>query len=128
MKHHIFTKEEREGLENNPNISKVLNSNVEYTEEFKQKVLSEHKELGKSAKQIFSEAGIPEWFNSGKYASKCLDRWKYQQRHRKINKRALSKVKGNKPLQEMSNQELIKEIQLLRLENEFLKKLAPLEQ
>lgn len=30
MKHHIFTKEEREELENNPNISKILNSNVEY--------------------------------------------------------------------------------------------------
>lgn len=105
MKHHIFTKEAREGLENNPNISKVLNSNVEYTEEFKQKVLPEHKELGKTAKQIFSEAGIPDWFNCGKYASKCLDRRKYQQRRRKINKRACSTVEGNKPLQEMSNQE-----------------------
>ncbi len=30
MKYHIFTKEEREELENNPNISKILNSNVEY--------------------------------------------------------------------------------------------------
>ena len=125
MKRHIFTKEEREELENNPNILKVLNSNVEYTEEFKQKVLSEHKELGKTAKQIFSEAGIPDWFNCGKYASKCLNRWEYQQRHRKTRR---SKVEGNKPLQEMSNQELIKEIQLLRLENEFLKKLEPLEQ
>lgn len=128
MKHHIFTKEEREELEGNPNISRVLNSNVEYTEEFKQKVLCEHKELGKTAKQIFSEAGIPDWFNCGKYASKCLDRWKYQQRHHKTNKRGRPKVEGNKPLQEMSNQELIKEIQLLRLENEFLKKLEPLEQ
>lgn len=98
---------------------------MEYTEEFKQKVLSEHKELGKTAKQIFSEAGIPDWFNRGKYASKCLNRWEYQQRHRKTRR---SKVEGNKPLQEMSNQELIKEIQLLRLENEFLKKLEPLEQ
>ena len=128
MKYHIFTKEEREELENNPNISRVLNSNVEYTEEFKQKVLREHKELGKTAKQIFSEAGIPDWFNCGKYASKCLDRWKYQQRHRKINKIGSPKVEENKSLQEMSNQELIKEIQLLRLENEFLKKLEPLEQ
>lgn len=128
MKHHIFTKEEREELENNPNISRVLNSNVEYTEEFKQKVLYEHEELGKTAKQIFSEEGIPDWFNCGKYASKCLCRWKYQQRHRKTNKRGRPKVEENKPLQEMSNQELIKEIQLLRLENEFLKKLEPLEQ
>ena len=39
MKHHIFTLSERIELENNPNILKVLNSNVEYTEEFKQKVM-----------------------------------------------------------------------------------------
>ena len=49
MKHHIFTPEEKSGLESNPNISKVINSNVEYTEEFKQRVLREHEELGKSA-------------------------------------------------------------------------------
>ena len=30
MKHHKFTTEEREELLKNPNISKVLNSNVEY--------------------------------------------------------------------------------------------------
>ena len=128
MKHHIFTLAEREELESNPNISKVLNSNVEYTEEFKQKVLYEHEELGKTAKQIFSEANIPDWFNCGKYAKKCLDRWKYQQRHPTSNKRGHPSFEVNKPLNEMSNQELIREIQLLRLENEFLKKLEPLEQ
>ena len=56
MKRHIFTIEEREELKRNPNILKVLNSNIEYTEEFKQKALQEHKDQGKTAKQIFSEA------------------------------------------------------------------------
>ncbi|MDO4183786.1 MAG: hypothetical protein Q4D11_00910 [Rhodospirillales bacterium] len=73
MKHHIFTPEEKSKLEANPNISKVINSNVEYTKEFKQRVLREHKEFGKSAKQIFTEAGIPDWLNQGKYAKKSLD-------------------------------------------------------
>lgn len=63
MKHRKFTTEEREELLKNPNISKVLNSNVEYNEEFKQKALYEHKELGKTANQIFKEAGIPDWLN-----------------------------------------------------------------
>lgn len=74
MKHHIFTIEERKELEENPNILRVLNSNVEYTEEFRQKVLYEHKELGKTAKQIFSEAGIPDWLNNNSYAKSCIKR------------------------------------------------------
>ena len=68
MKHHKFTVEEREELLQNTNISKVLNSNVEYTEEFKQKALYEHKELGKTANQIFQEARIPDWLNIAGYA------------------------------------------------------------
>lgn len=128
MKHHIFTMEERKELEENANILRVLNSNVEYTEEFRQKVLYEHKETGKTAKQIFSEAGIPDWLNNNGYAKSCIKRWKKQKVQNKPNKRGRPKVAVNKTLQEMSNQELIKEIQLLRLENEFLKKLEPLEQ
>ena len=87
MKHHKFTTVEREELQKNPNISKVLNSNVEYSEEFKQKALYEHKELGKTANQIFKEAGIPDWLNIAGYAKTCIKRWKYQQRHPKITNR-----------------------------------------
>ena len=128
MKHHIFTPEEKSKLEANPNISKVINSNVEYTEEFKQRVLREHEELGKSAKQIFAEADIPDWLNRGEYAKKTLARWKYQQRHPKENTRGRSKADISKPISEMNREELQKEIMYLRLENEFLKKLEPLEQ
>ena len=35
----------------------MLNVNIEYEEEFKQKALYQHEELGKTAKQIFSEVG-----------------------------------------------------------------------
>lgn len=128
MKHHIFTPEEKSRLEAIPNINKVTNSNVEYTEEFKQRALSEHKGLGKSAKQIFAEADIPDWLNQGKYAKKTLDRWKYQQRHPKENTRGRPKADISKPISEMNTEELRKEIMYLRLENEFLKKLEPLKQ
>ena len=128
MKHHKITTEEREELLQNPNISKVLNSNVAYTEEFKQKALYEHKELGKTANQIFKEAGIPDWLNFAGYAKTRIKRWKYQQKHPDKEKRGRPKIEINKPLCEMSQQELIREIQILRLENEFLKKLEPLEQ
>ena len=128
MKHHKFTNEEREELLKNPNISKVLNSNIEFTEEFKQKALYEHKELGKTANLIFKEAGIPDWLNISGYAKTCIKRWKYQQKHPHKEKRGRPKIEINKPLCEMSQQELIREIQILRLENDFLKKLEPLEQ
>ena len=55
MKRRIFTEEERLELEKNPNILKVLNSNVEFCEEFKSRVVREHDEEGKSAKQIFAD-------------------------------------------------------------------------
>ena len=128
MKHHIFTQKERLELESNPNISKVLNSNVEYTEEFKQRVLREHKELSKSAKQIFAEADIPDWLNQGEYAKSCLKRWKYRQRYPKVNKQGRAKINIEKPINEMNLEELRQRVAYLELENEFLKKLEPLEQ
>ncbi len=46
MKRRIFTEEERLELEKNPNILKVLNSNVEFCEEFKSRVVREHDKEG----------------------------------------------------------------------------------
>ena len=128
MKHHIFTDKERAELESNPNISKVLNSNVEYTQAFKEKALYEHTELGKSAKQIFQEAGIPDWLNQGEYAKSSLKRWCKRGVSSASTKRGRPKVTPNKPLNEMTMEELRKRVAYLELENEFLKKLEPLEQ
>ena len=115
-------------LEKNPCIFKVLNSNVEYTEEFKQKSLYEHNEYGKSAKEIFTEAGIPDWLNVAGYAKSCIKRWKKQQKHPNLQNRGRPKAEPNKPISEMSLEELRKRVAYLELENEFLKKLEPLEQ
>jgi len=52
-----FTKEEKALLEKNPNIQAVLSNQVLYTTEFKEKAIAEY-ESGKSANQIFQEAGI----------------------------------------------------------------------
>lgn len=128
MKQHIFTNEERQELESNPNILKVINSNVEYTEEFKERVLKEQEESGKSAKQLFWSAGIPDWLNEKTYAKDCIKRWKTQKRKPSKKKRGRAKIEASKPLQEMSIEELRKRVAYLELENEFLKKLEPLEQ
>ena len=52
-----FTKEEKELLEQNPNIQAVLSNQVLYTKDFKEKAVIEY-ESGKSANQIFQEAEI----------------------------------------------------------------------
>lgn len=128
MKRRIFTEEERLELGRNPNILKVLNSNVEYTEEFKRKALFEQKELGKSAKQIFAQAGIPDWLNTGDYAKDNLKRWRRMLSRKDTPKRGRPTFDTDKPISEMSLQELRKRVAYLELENEFLKKLEPLEQ
>lgn len=128
MKRRIFSEEERLELEKNPNILRVLNSNIEFSESFKQKAVFEQRSLGKSAKQIFAEAGVPDWLNTGDYAKDNLKRWRKQGISSTSTKRGRPKVNPDKPLEEMSMEELRKRVAYLELENEFLKKLEPLEQ
>ena len=69
-----FTKEEKELLEQNPNIQAVLSNQV-YTKEFKEKAVIEY-ESGKSANQIFQEAEIDTSIISRQYdyASKTISK------------------------------------------------------
>lgn len=80
-----FTQEEKEILETNPNIQVVLSNQVLYTKEFKEKAIAEY-ESGKSANQIFQEAGIDISVLSKQYdyASKTMSKWRLSNRE-KIN-------------------------------------------
>ena len=80
-----FTKEEKTILESNPNIQAVLSNQVVYTKEFKEQAIKEY-ESGKSANQIFEEAGINTSIlsNHPDYASKTLSKWRNANR-KKIN-------------------------------------------
>ena len=118
-----FTKEEKELLENNPNIQAVLSNQVLYTKEFKDKAVKEY-ESGKSANQIFQEAGINITILSKQYdyASKTISKWRNVNRER-INIHN-SKKKINK--KDSAYQKLLKRNEYLEAENEFLKKLQML--
>ena len=80
-----FTQEEKEILESNPNIQAVLTNQVLYTKEFREKAVLEY-EGGKSANQIFQEAGIDTSIISKRYdyASKIVSKWRNSNRE-KIN-------------------------------------------
>ena len=80
-----FTKEEKELLEQNPNIQAVLSNQVLYTKAFKERAITEY-ESGKSANQIFQDAGIDTTILSMQYdyASKTISKWRNANR-KKIN-------------------------------------------
>lgn len=118
-----FTKEEKELLENNPNILSVLSNQVLYTKEFKQKAIIEHQN-GKSPKQIFNDAEIDISIlsNDSDYASKTISKWKNANRE-KINILSSKKKVKNK---KSAYQKLLERNEYLEAENEFLKKLQML--
>ena len=115
-----FTKEEKELLERNPNIQAVLSNQVLYTKEFKERAVKEY-ENGKTANQIFKEAGINTTSLSKQYdyASKTISKWRNANRER-INIHN-PKKKTNK--KDSAYQKLLKRNEYLEAENEFLKKL-----
>ena len=117
-----FTKEEKELLESNPNIQAVLSNQVLYTKEFKENAIIEY-ESGKSANQIFQEAGIDTSILSKQYdyASKTISKWRLANRE-KINIHYPKKKKRKKS----AYQKLLERNEYLEAENEFLKKLSAL--
>ena len=118
-----FTKEEKELLENNPNIQTVLSNQVLYKKEFKEKAIEEY-ENGKSANQIFQDAGIEISILSKQYdyASKTISKWRNTNKE-KINIHSSKKKKRTK---KTAYQKLLERNEYLEAENEFLKKLSAL--
>ena len=118
-----FTKEEKELLEKNPNIKAVFRNQVLYSLEFKEKALIEY-ENGKSANQIFQEAGIDVSIISKQYdyASKTISKW------RNANRKNINIHLPKKKLKQKKSayQKLLERNEYLEAENEFLKKLSAL--
>ena len=118
-----FTKEEKKLLEQNPNIQAVFSNQVLYTKEFKENAVKEY-ENGKSARQIFEEAGIIISMLSKQYdyASKTISKWRISNKE-KINIHYPKKKTNTK---DSAYQKLLKRNEYLEAENEFLKKLQML--
>jgi hypothetical protein len=118
-----FTKEEKELLEQNPNIQAVLSKQVLYKQEFKEKAVIEY-ESGKSANQIFQEAGINTEILSKQndYASKTISKWRAANREQ-IN---IHYPKKKSKQKKSAYQKLLERNEYLEAENEFLKKLSAL--
>ena len=124
MREREFTPEERQTLESNPNVLKVVNSNIIYTKEFKAHALSLY-QSGESADSIFAKSGIDISIFPKGYTKYALRRW------RNAGKKPVNsehKRKGrHKKTSNMSSEEKDARIAYLEAENDFLKKLRALE-
>ena len=94
-----------------------------YTKDFKEKAVKEY-ENGKTANQIFQEAGINTSILSKQYdyASKTISKWRNANRER-IN---IHNHKKKTNAKDSAYQKLLKRNEYLEAENEFLKKLQML--
>ena len=72
-----FNEEQIKKLKQNPNVLTVLPDKIFYTQEFKEKAIQGYA-LGKSAKQIFIEAGfnLSDISQISNYASRILSKWR----------------------------------------------------
>lgn len=108
-------------------VEKITKSNITYTSEFKILAVKAYLE-GKSSADIFSEAGIDLAPFGNKYAEKTISRWnkiyEVEGKQGLVKEKRGKKATGRPKAKEFSSIEA--ELEYLRLENDFLKKLHAL--
>ena len=116
-----FNQEQIKKLEENPNVLQVLDDKIFYTPDFKLNAIKEY-EQGKSARQIFTEAGfnLSEMSTVSDYASRIVSKWRLARNKNKDNIHCPKKKIKEK---QSAYQKLTARLEYLEAENEFLKKL-----
>ncbi len=123
----ILPEEARKRLLSNRFVERITNQNILFTAAFKILAVKKHLE-GRSPIDIFKEAGIDISLFPEHYPRKAVSRWKkiYEKegsqslKEEKRGKKATGRPKGQ------SFSSLEAELEYLRLENDFLKKLHAL--
>lgn len=80
---HNLSEKEKTKLQKNENVKKITSKNIMFSSIFKIRALDEHAR-GKSANQIFLDAGIPIELLSSGYAGSTIKIWKRQAASRGI--------------------------------------------
>lgn len=132
MSKKLFSDTEVARLSKNKNISKVSNKAITYTFEFKKKFIDEYK-IGKLPRIIFEEAGFDVDVLGMKRIETSSKRWRGKFKNNgQLGLIDTRKTSSGRPLQrELTESEKIKrleaQIEYLKIENEFLKKLDEIE-
>lgn len=132
MSKKLFFDKEVVKLAKNENILRVSNKAITYTSEFKKKFINEYK-LGKLSRIIFEEAGFDVDILGMKRIETASNRWrKAFKYHGELGLIDARKTSSGRSLErELTDLEKIKrleiQIEYLKIENEFLKKLEEVE-
>lgn len=127
-----FTEEEILNISNNPHVKSVSSKGITYTDEFKRIFIAEN-ENGKLPRQIFEENGFDIEVIGIVRVHRAASRWRTAYNKSGIlGLRDTRKDNSGRPTQkelslEEKNAKLEAQIQLLRAENELLKKLDRIE-
>ncbi|MFP4187471.1 MAG: HTH domain-containing protein [Acholeplasmataceae bacterium] len=130
MSKHCFTDEQVMELSKNPNVERVSNKGITYERSFKDHFL-ESDEAGKSAREIFTEAGFdPEILGSIRIRSSAK-RWRRQSKRLEGLSDTRKKPSGRPCKRVLTKDEIIvrqqEEIEYLKQERIFLLELKRLE-
>lgn len=132
MRKRVFTEKEQAQLKGNPHVQAVSDKAITYSDAFKRLFLTEN-EKGKVPRTIFEEAGLDIEIIGLKRIQSAGKRWRAAYReHGAEGLQDTRKTSSGRPLErELSVEEKISRLeaqnQLLRAENELLKKLDLLE-
>jgi transposase len=132
MTNKYFTEKEVNELKINPNVKAVSNKAITYTEEFKRLFISESKK-GKIPRSIFEENGFNIDVIGPDRVKKTANRWRTAYKRDGVLglKDSRTNLTGRPRKKELTleekNARLEAQIQLLRAENELLKKLDMIE-
>ena len=119
-----LTDEQKQILLQNPNVAEITGCIIKYTNDFKEKALSQNRQ-GLTPRQIFIDAGFDLKIIGKNAPQICLGNWNH--REKVINKNA-TKYLAKQTKKNAALKAIIEENKYLRAENEFLKKLQALEE
>lgn len=125
-----FTNQQRKLLVSNKNIKKVTASNIQFTEKFKLKAVKDF-ESGKTSEEIFLAAEIDIKIFGSEYPRKSIHRWRKilkEKGSKAFSEEARGKNSTGRPKGRRGFKSDAEELEYLRAENDFLKKLHALEE
>lgn len=132
MSKKVFTEKEIAILSRNPYVKSVSPKGITYSEEFKQHFISEYHK-GKLPREIFEKAGFDVSILGIKRVKSSSERWRrsYEKEGalglKDSRSESLGRPKNNELSLEEKNAKLEAQINLLKAENELLKKIRMVE-
>lgn len=127
MSKKIFTPEQMNELSTNKYVKNITEKGITYTDEYKEHFIKE-REKGKLVSQIFEESGFDTEVLGSDRISSCGKRWKkaYDEKGAYGLQDSRKNSSGRPCKRELTTEEIIAkkdaQIELLKMENEFLKK------